>query len=91
MLKAGSLVGGALEAGSLARAIEDEMVHQGVLDLDSETEDAAEMRRKTFIAIATGVVNHLKGNLDVKIVAGKFVAGNPPADALLRGQDGVIS
>jgi len=90
MLKAGSLVGSALEAGSMARAIEDAMVAEGVLNLEEETEDAAEMRRKTFIAIATGVVNHLKGNLEITIVAGKFATNNPPAAALLRGQDGVI-
>jgi dihydroxyacetone kinase-like predicted kinase len=91
MLKPGVLMGDALEAGSMARAIEDAMVAQGVLVLSDETEDAAEMRRKAFIAIATGVITHLKSSLEVKIVAGKFAVGNPPADALLRGQDGVVT
>jgi hypothetical protein len=91
MLKPGTLVGESLEAGSMARAIEDAMVAQGVLVLADETEDAAEMRRKAFIAIATGVVNHLKGNLEVRVVASKFAAGMPPSDTVLRGQDGVIT
>ena len=91
MLKPGTLVSGALEAGSMARAIEDAMVAQGVLDLGEESEDAAEMRRKTFIAISTGVVNHLKAALDVKIAANKVGTNLPLADVLVRGQDGAIS
>lgn len=90
MLKPGGLAGNALEAGSMARAIEDAMVAQGVLDLDEETQDAAEMRRKTFIAIATGVISHLKSQLEVKVAAGQFASGNPPAEAWLRGQDGAV-
>ncbi len=91
MLKAGTLLGSSLEAGSMARAIEDAMIAQGVLKLEDETEDAAEMRRKAFIAIATGVVNHLKANLEVKVTANRFAPGSPPADTALRGQDGVVT
>lgn len=91
MLKPGIIVGDSLEANSMARAIEDAMVAQEVIKLDEETEEAAENRRKAFIAIATGVINHLKANLEIKVVANKFAASNPPADSLLRGQDGVVS
>lgn len=91
MLKPGSLLGASLETGSMARAIEDAMVSLGVLKLEDETEDAAEMRRKAFIAIATGVITHLKANLEIKVTANRFQAGSPPAETLLRGQDGVVS
>ena len=91
MLNPGAIVGNSLEAGSMARAIEDAMVTQGVLNLGDETEDAAEMRRKAFIAIATGVITHLKAGLEVKIVVNKIAANLPPADAVVRGQDGAIS
>jgi hypothetical protein len=91
MLKPGTLVGSGLESGSMARAIEDAMVAQGVLNLGDETDDAAEMRRKAFIAIATGVVTHLKAALEVKLAAGKVSTSLPAADVLLRGQDGAIS
>lgn len=90
MLKPGILQGDALEAGSMARAIEDAMIALGVLKLDDETEDAAEMRRKAFIAIATGVISHLKANLEIKVTASRFAVGSPPSDTVLRGQDGVV-
>jgi len=91
MLKPGTLVTTGLEAGSMARAIEDALVAQGVLDLGEESEDAAETRRKTFIAISTGVINHLKAALDVKLAASKVANNLPVADVLLRGQEGAIS
>ena len=74
----------------MARAIEDAMVAQGVLVLDDETPDAAENRRKAFIAIATGVINHLKANLDIAVAVNKF--GTVPTVATsLRGSSGEIS
>ncbi|HKY01874.1 MAG TPA: hypothetical protein VJM53_04920 [Burkholderiales bacterium] len=91
MLKPGIIIGDSLEAGSMARAIEDAMVAQDVIKLDEETEEAAENRRKVFIAIATGVINHLKANLEIKVVKDKFALNSPPADSLLRGQDGVVT
>jgi len=91
MLKPGSLVGDSLEANSMALAIENAMVAQGVLKLEDETDDAAEMRRKSFIAIATGVVNHLTANLEIKLAANKVAVGLPAADVSIRGQDGAIS
>jgi hypothetical protein len=89
MLKAGSIVGSALEAGSMARAIEDAMVAQGVLSLDDETPDAAEQRRKAFVAIATGVVSHLLGNLEIVVAADKFGAV-PVAETTIRASAGEV-
>jgi hypothetical protein len=89
MLKAGTLAGEALEAGSMARAIEDAMVAFGVLKLDDETPDAAESRRKAFLAIATGVVNHLVGNLEVVIAVNKL-GTLPLAQTTLLGASGEI-
>ena len=90
MLKPGTLVGDSLESGSMARAIEDAMVAQGVLVLDDETPDAAENRRKAFIAIATGVITHIKANLDIAVAVNKF--GTVPTVATsIRGTNGEIS
>lgn len=75
----------------MARAIEDALVAQDVLDLGEEAADAAEMRRKTFIAIATGVISHLKANLEVKVVKDKVALNLPAADVSIRGQDGAIT
>ena len=70
MLIAGTLSGAEWgEAQSLARAIEDAMVAAGSLDLDAETEDATAERRKTFIAIATGIVTHFRSHARVTIPA----------------------
>ncbi|MBP6751195.1 MAG: hypothetical protein KA144_16300 [Xanthomonadaceae bacterium] len=91
MLKPGTLVGDALDVGSMAHAIELAMIAQGMLDLDEETPDAAENRRKTFIAISTGIVNHLKANLDVRVVQGKFGNSIPAAATTLSGANGDIS
>ena len=89
MLKAGSLVGSALEAGSMARAIEDAMVAQGVLTLEDETPDAAENRRKAFVAIATGVVTHVIANLEIVIAINKL-GTVPAAQIKLLGSAGEI-
>ncbi len=91
MLKPGTLNGDALEAGSMAQAIELAMIAQGLIDLDEETPDAAENRRKTFIAIATGVINHLKTNLDVRVTQGKFGNSVPNVVVTLSGSNGDIS
>lgn len=85
MLKPGTIVGDSLEAGSMARAIEDAMVAAELIDLDDETPEAAEKRRKTFIAIATGVITHLKANLEVRVAASKFAANIPNGEVLLTG------
>lgn len=90
MLKPGTLIGNSLEAGSMARAIEDAMVALEVIKLDDETADAAETRRKAFVAIATGVVNHLKANLEVVVAANKFGNSVPAAQANLLGSAGEI-
>lgn len=90
MLKPGALIGDNLEAGSMAEAIELAMVAQGLLDLDEETPEAAENRRKTFIAIATGVINHLKGNLQINVMANKFAVSVPAVAKTLLGSAGDV-
>jgi hypothetical protein len=90
MLKPGTLIGDQLEAGSMAAAIEAAMVAQGLLDLDEETPDAAENRRKSFIAIATGVINHLKAQLEITVNANKLGNGLPAAAAVLQGALGEV-
>jgi len=95
MLKPGSLQGDSLEAGSMARAIEDAMVAQGVLKLDDETADAAELRRKTFVAIATGVINHLKSNVEIHVeihfAIDALGPGIPAAAKTLQGSNGALT
>jgi hypothetical protein len=91
MLKAGTLIGEQLEAGSMALAIEQAMVQQGVLDLDDETPDAAANRRKTFIAIATGVITHLKAQIEITVKTNKLGAGLPAANVVLKGADGEVA
>jgi hypothetical protein len=90
MLKPGLLLGEQLESGSMALAIEQALQQQGVLNLDDETPDAAEMRRKTFIAIATGVINHIKAQLEITISANKLGNNVPVASVVLRGADGEV-
>ncbi len=90
MLKPGSLVGDALEPGSMAEAIELAMVAGDLLDLDEDTPEAAENRRKTFIAIATGVINHLKANIEIAVAVNKFGAGMPTAATTLLGSAGEV-
>ena len=90
MLKPGTLVGETLEANSMALAIELAMVAQGMLDLDEEQPEAAENRRKTFIAIATGVINHLKANIEIVVAIDKFNPGIPTAETKLLGSAGEV-
>lgn len=90
MLKPGTLVGDALEAGSMALAIEQAMVAQGLLDLDEEQPEAAELRRKTFIAISTGVIEHLKARLEIVVATNKFGSGTPSAETRLQGSAGEV-
>jgi len=90
MLKPGVLLGATLEPGSMADAIEQAMLAQDLLDLDDETPDAAELRRKTFIAISTGVINHLKGNIEIIVAANKFNGSVPSSQETLRGSAGEV-
>lgn len=91
MLKPGTLVGDSLEAASMALAIEQAMVAQGLLDLDEEQPEAAENRRKALIAISTGVIGHLKAHLEMVVAANKFSAGVPAAETKLLGSAGEVS
>ncbi|MGH7391905.1 MAG: hypothetical protein ACREM3_20975 [Candidatus Rokuibacteriota bacterium] len=72
MLIPGSLSGDGewVEASSLARAIETAMVADALLDLDDEGEEATRQRRRTFIAMAKGIIDHLKAHMDITIDAG---------------------
>jgi len=90
MLKAGILQGDALEEGSMARAIEDAMVQQQIVKLEEETAEAAESRRKAFIAIATGVINHLKSNVEIHFAASALGSGIPAAAVTLTGSSNVL-
>jgi len=90
MLKPGMLVGTVLEPGSMAEAIELAMVDQDLLDLDEETPEAAENRRKTFVAIATGVINHIKANLEITVAANKFDGTTPSSATALLGSAGEV-
>jgi hypothetical protein len=91
MLKPGLLLGETLEANSMALAIEVAMIDQGILVIDDETPEAAENRRKSFIAIATGVITHLKAHLEITIAANKISAGQPPAAVKVLGSAGEIA
>jgi hypothetical protein len=91
MLKPGTLVGDALEAGSMALAIEQALVAQGILDLDEEQPEAAESRRKSFIAISTGIIEHLLANIEIVVAASKFNAGLPAAETKLLGSAGEVN
>ena len=90
MLKPGQLIGTLLEPGSMAAAIEQAMVAQDLLDLDEETEEAAEQRRKAFIAISTGVINHIKGHIEIVVAANKFDGTTPSSQTLLLGSAGEV-
>ena len=90
MLKAGTFSGGALETGSMAKAIEDAMVAFGVLKLEDETPEAAESRRKAFAAIATGVVSHLLANIEIVVSVNKF-GTQPTVVTKLLGSAGEVT
>ena len=77
MMIAGSIAGNSLTPNSMARAIEDEMVNQGLIDLDDESEDEATQRRKTLVAIATGVINHIVARMEINVPANTFETGIP--------------
>ena len=90
MLNPGRFIGDTLEAGSMARAIEDQMLLQQLFQADDETAEAAENRRKAVLAIATGVVSHLKANLEIVIAQHRLDAATPPAQVTLRGSAGEV-
>lgn len=72
MLKPGTLTaaGEWVEPTSLARSIETELAADKLIDLDDESEEAMLLRRKSMIAMARGIINYLKTNLDITIEAG---------------------
>jgi len=72
-----------IEASSLARAIEDAMVAAKVINLDKEGSTTTKDRRNSFVAIATGLINYMKTNMELDIAASALGpgAGNVPATA----------
>jgi hypothetical protein len=83
MLKPGNLIGTLLEPDSMAMAIEQAMLAEGVFDAEDDTPEAAEQRRKALVAIAKGVVAHLRSHLEIVVVANKLAANLPAAQVKL--------
>ena len=85
MMSPGSIDGSSqwIEASSLARAIEDAMVAAKVINLDKEGSTTTKDRRNSFVAIATGLINYMKTNMELDIAASALGpgAGNVPATA----------
>ena len=76
MLQPGTLTaaGDWVEAHSLARAIETEMIADALLALDEETPDATLQRRKTFVAMARGIITYFKTHMDITLAVGDLRA-----------------
>lgn len=91
MLKPGTLLGELLEPATMAHEIELAMIAQGLLVLDDETPEAAENRRRSFIAISTGVIVHLKAALEITIAANRINASQPPSAVKILGSAGEIA
>ena len=89
MMAAGSITssGDWVEAQSLARAIEESMVTDGILSLDDETEDAMKQRRKSMIALAKGIVTHIstRATVSVGVAAAAIDPGIPTVARTLTG------
>ena len=64
----------------MARAIEDAMVAAQVINVDKEAVNTTKDRRKSFVAIATGLINYMTANLEIDLDAGVLGpgAGNVP-------------
>lgn len=75
-----------VEAASLAREIEQQMIAQELLDPDDETEETTTSRRKTFVAISTAAVNHLTSDLEISLNAGDLRAAGETSAQLPRVQ-----
>ena len=90
MMAAGSLNSGGewVEAQSMARAIEESMVADGILSLDDETEDAMKQRRKSMIALARGIITHVTAQaaVSVSVPVDSMNPGVPSAARTLSGR-----
>jgi hypothetical protein len=88
----GSLTGAGewVEAHSMARAIEQSMVTDGILSLDDETEDAMKQRRKAMIALARGIITHLTAQTAVAVTV-PIAAINPGVPTAVRTLSGTVS
>jgi hypothetical protein len=85
MMVPGSIDGSSqwVEASSMARTIEDAMVAAKVINLDKEASATTKDRRNSFVAIATGLINYLKSDMEIALAANALGpgAGNVPAVA----------
>lgn len=76
MMIAGTLSGNGewIEAESMARSIERELVADELIDLDDETPEAALDRRKGLIALARGIVKHIQAEAvaEIPVAAGEL-------------------
>ena len=78
-----------VETSSLARAIEQAMVDFDVINVSKEARATTKDRRKAFVAIATGLINYLKEDMDLQIAKGALRAATaasqevPPAATTL--------
>jgi hypothetical protein len=85
MLQPGTITGSGdwVEAESLARAIENEMVAEGLVDTGEDTVDIATQRRKALIAMARGIINYSKLRMDLVFAIGDLKAAADPAGVLV--------
>ena len=67
---------------SLARSIETELVQAEIIDLDDEGEEATLNRRQTLVAMAKGIVNHLRGHLEIELQPGDLRSEAEGGDAV---------
>ena len=61
-----------VESSSLARSIEEAMVSAGILSLSKESHAVAKDRRKSFVAIATGLINYVQQNIEIDFSQGQL-------------------
>jgi hypothetical protein len=79
-----------VEASSLARAIEDAMVAAKVINLDKEASATTKDRRNSFVAIATGLIDYLKANMELDLAANALGPGGGNVPAVAKTLTGVV-
>jgi hypothetical protein len=79
-----------VEQSSLARAIEDAMVAAKVINLDKEASATTKDRRNSFVAIATGLIDYLKSNMELDLAANALGPGGGNVPAVAKTLTGVV-
>jgi hypothetical protein len=81
MMQPGTITGSGewVEAESLGRSIENEMVVEGLVDTSEDTADIATQRRKALIAISRGIINYSKLRMDLVFAVGDLKVAADPA------------